>query len=89
MADHFDVVNLGGMHGESSLDAHAVSHAADGESFADAAVLLRDDGAFVGLKPFAVALDDFDEDLDLVADCDFGQIRSHALFFDSVDNVHC
>ena len=72
------------MHGEGPFHAHAVGDAADGEGLTDAAVLLGDDDAFVGLQPLAVALHDFDEDFDLVADGDLGQIRSHAFLL----NVH-
>ena len=88
LAGDLDVVDLGGVERESPLYAYAERKTANGKRFADTAVFLGDDGAFESLKPLAVAFDDFDENFDVVADVESGQVGSETFFFKCVDNVH-
>ena len=55
LADNLDLLHRGGVQGEHLLYAHAVGHAADGNSLADTAVLLGDNSALEHLDTLTVA----------------------------------
>ena len=54
-AEDVNLDNVGGVQREGLFHADAVSHAADGEGFGDAAAVLADDGPLVHLDSFAGA----------------------------------
>src|SRR5439155_9547779 len=76
---------------EGALDALARGHLAHGERGIDAAVLLGDHHALVGLDALALALDDADVDDHRVARGELGELLPHALdvfLFDLLNAVH-
>ena len=54
LAHHSHLLNKGAVDGEDTLDAHAVSNAANGKGLGDAAVLLGNDGALEGLDTLKI-----------------------------------
>src|SRR5260221_10524226 len=76
---------------ESALDTLARGHLAHGERGIDAAVLLGDHHAFVGLHALALAFDDADVDDHRVARGELGKLLPHALdffCFELLNDVH-
>ena len=71
-ADHIDVVDDRSVDGEDALDAGAEADLADGDGFAHADILARDDGAFKRLQAFLVAFFDADVDANGIAGAELG-----------------
>src|SRR5258706_15153493 len=86
-----DRVDQRGIGLEGALDALARGHLAHGERGIDAAVLLRDHHALVGLDALALAFDDADVADHRVARGKLGDLLSHALdffLFELLNDVH-
>src|SRR6266705_2065358 len=86
-----DRVDQRGIGLESALDALARGHFAHGERGVDAAVLLGDHHALVGLHALALAFDDADVDDHRVARRELGELLPHALdffLFELLNDVH-
>src|SRR5665648_1303527 len=62
---HFDLVDLGRVHGERALDTDAEGLLAHGERLAHALALTLDHGALEDLDTVATALDHLEVDLDV------------------------
>src|SRR6266852_1933826 len=86
-----DRVDRRGISLKGALDALARGHLAHGERGIDAAVLLGDHHALVGLHALALAFDDADVDDHGVARGKLGELLPHALdflFFELLNDVH-
>src|SRR5450759_301494 len=85
---HFDLVDLGRVHGERALDTDAEGLLAHGERPAHAVALALDHGALDDLDAVATALDHLEVDLDVVAGLDLRHTLAQLLAFDVLDDVH-
>ena len=88
LARDFDLVDLGGMHREGALDAHAEADLADREGLAVGRSGAADDGALEDLDAFAVALGDAIMDLDRIAHIERGDVLVDLLLFKCADDIH-
>src|SRR5699024_2582315 len=88
LADNSHLLNKGAVDREDTLDAHAVSDAADGKGLCDAAVLLGNDGALKGLDALALAFLDADVHPDGVADVELGALSLDAALGNDLQCVH-
>src|SRR5450759_3138480 len=85
---HFDLVDLGRVHGERALDTDAEGLLAHGERLAHAVALALDHGALEDLDAVATALDHLEVDLDVVAGLELRHTLAQLLAFDVLDDVH-
>ncbi|SBW04766.1 hypothetical protein KL86CLO1_11947 [uncultured Eubacteriales bacterium] len=83
-----DALNGRSMDGKYLLHADAVRYAANGDSLADAAVLLGNDGTLKNLDTLAAAFLDLDMDTDGVADLGNGGLGLEVLFVESLHEIH-
>ena len=87
-ANDFDFSQTRGMYQESTFYAYAIGNAANGEGFADTAVLTADDDAFKNLDTFAVTFDNLYMNLDCVARAECRNVAAKLFLFKYADNIH-
>lgn len=87
VTDDLDTADGGAVVRESTLNADAVAHTANGEGLADAAALHLDNDALEVLKTLTGALDDLDVNADCVADLKLGQICTELLLLKFLNDV--
>ena len=88
LADHFHLLQVGGMDRESLFYAYAVGYAANGECLLDAAVLHSDDGALKDLNSFTVAFFDLGVHPNGVADAEVDSVRLQLGFGQFFYEIH-
>lgn len=83
-----DLLDLGGVHGEGTLNANAEADLADGEGLAGASAAHADDVALEDLLTRAVTLGNAVVNLDVVANLDRGDVLADLLTLDGANVVH-
>ena len=82
-----DLLDLGGVHGEGTLNANAEADLADGEGLAAGVAVTTDNVALENLDALAVTLGNAIVHLDRVADVERGDFLD-LLLLDSADDIH-
>ncbi len=82
-----DFFNAGRIDQEDTLDADALEYAANGNCFADSGTTAFDDYAFVALDALFGTFNDFDEDLDGVANIHLRGVALDERRFNFLDNL--
>src|SRR5438067_13500787 len=88
LGDHLDLGDDRRVDGERALDADAEAELADSERLPHAGALAADHVALEHLDPLAVAFDDADMDLQVVAGREVGNVVTQALTVDQIGGVH-
>ena len=88
MTDDLKLRDLGAVQGESTLNANAKAHLADGEGLACASAAHADDVALEDLLTLALAFLNAVVNLHVVADDDRGDVLTDLLALDCADVVH-
>ncbi len=82
-----DLLDLGGVHGEGTLNANAEADLADGEGLAAGVAVTTNNVALENLDALAVTLGNAIVHLDRVADVERGDFLD-LLLLDSADDIH-
>ena len=82
------MVNLRRMKRECSFNTNAERNASNGKGLSDSAIFTSYNHTLKTLKPFTVAFNDFNENLDSVADVESWKVCAHTIFLKRIDNVH-
>ena len=75
------------MNEENALDADTLEYATNGDCLVHTVTGVLDNHAFIALSALFAAFDDFDEDLDGVADVECGQVALDERGFDFVGDA--
>ncbi len=84
---HCDFFNARRVDQEDPLDADALEYAANGDGLTDSGAAALDDYAFITLGALFVAFNDFDEDLNGVANIHLGGVALDERRFNFLDNL--
>ncbi len=87
MTHDLDLLDLGGVHGEGTLNANAEADLADGEGLAAGVAMTTNNVALENLDALAVTLGNAIVHLDRVADVERGDFLD-LLLLDSADDIH-
>ena len=87
-ADGVNLGNVGGVDGESLLNAYAVGNTSYGEGLGDTAAVLSDNGAFEHLDSFLVTLFDLVVHANGVTNVDRGNLILQLLVCKSLNQIH-
>ncbi len=82
------MIDVWGVHWESTLHADAEGHLADGEGLADTGVLTTDNNAAEHLDTGLGALDDLDVNVEGIAWAEIWDVGTQLCCIDLVKNMH-
>ena len=88
VTDDVDVVDLGAVHGEGTLDANAEADLADGEGLAVHSAVTTDDVTLEDLNTLALAFLDAVVNLHVVTNEELRQIGAHLLLLNGSHDIH-